>query len=58
MKNPDKEMAAIFYDMYLGCLKFKQYKLESKSTKKINCDEYYENFKFFAEKNINDKNNK
>lgn len=53
--NNDKEMAELFYNMYTGCLKFKQQKEEQNSEKKINCDEYYNKFKFFSEKYVNSK---
>ena len=55
--NNDKEMATLFYDMYLGCLKFKQQKNEEKSNNKITCDDYYDKFKFFNEKYMNSKIN-
>ena len=50
--NSDKEMAELFYNMYTGCLKFKQQKKEQNSEKKISCDEYYDKFKFFSEKYV------
>lgn len=50
--NNDKEMAELFYNIYTGCLKFKQQKEEQNSEKKINCDEYYDKFKFFSEKYV------
>ena len=51
MNNKDKEMAELYYNMYLGCLKYQ----EQKTTKKINCYQYFENFKNFSEKYIDSK---
>lgn len=52
--NIDKEMGELFYNMYIGCLKYKIEK-ELKNSKKIDCNEYYDQFNFFAEKYINSK---
>ena len=57
-KNSDKEMAELFYNMYMGCLNFILQKEQKNSDKKINCDEYYDKFKFFAEKYIDSKEQK
>ena len=54
-KDKDKEMAELFYNMYTGCVKFKHQKEKQNSEKKINCDEYYDKFKFFTEKYIETK---
>ena len=54
-KDKDKEMAELFYNMYTGCVKFKKQKEAQNSEKKINCDEYYDKFKFFTEKYIEKK---
>jgi hypothetical protein len=54
-KDKDKEMAELFYNMYTGCVKFKHQKEKQNSEKKINCDEYYNKFKFFTEKYIETK---
>jgi hypothetical protein len=54
-KNSNKEMAELFYNLYVGCLKFKLQKEQKKSDKIINCHEYYDKFQFFAEKYIDDK---
>lgn len=57
--NNDKEMAELFYNIYMNCLKFKNEKEKEKEnqnyTKKINCNDYYDKFKFFSEKDINNK---
>lgn len=50
--NNDKEMGELFYNMYIGCLK---YKIEKENSKKIDCNEYYDQFTFFSEKYINSK---
>lgn len=57
-KNSDKEMAELFYNVYMGCLNFKLQKELKISDKKINCDEYYDKFQFFAEKYIDSKQQK
>jgi len=57
-KDKDKEMAELFYNMYTGCVKFKHQKEKQNSEKKINCDEYYNKFKFFTEKYIETKQQK
>lgn len=54
-KNSDREMAELFYNLYMGCLNFKHQKEKKISNKKINCDEYYDKFKFFAEKYLDSK---
>lgn len=54
-KNSDsnKEMADLFYNLYMGCVTYK----DKKKEKNINCDHYFEKFKFFAEKYV-DNNSK
>jgi hypothetical protein len=42
----NKEMAEVFYNTYTDCLKYKNKNLE----KKINCDNYYNKFKYFSDK--------
>lgn len=56
--NNNKEMSELFYNMYKNCLKFKDEKEKENVnyTKKINCNEYYDKFNFFSEKDINSKN--
>jgi len=51
--NNNKEMAALFYKIYMGCLKYKNIKEKQNSNKKVDCIEYYNQFKFFSEKYIN-----
>ena len=48
-KNSDREMAELFYNLYMGCLNFKYQKEKKISNKKINCDEYYDKFKFILD---------
>lgn len=53
-KNQNKEtkaMAELFYNMYIGCLKFK----EQNPKKSITCDEFYKKFTFFAERYVDSK---
>lgn len=56
--NSDKEMAELFHHMYIDCLKYKFKNEEQNSSRKIGCDEYYDKFKFFAEKYIDSKETK
>jgi hypothetical protein len=42
----NKEIAEVFYNTYTDCLKYKNTNLE----KKINCDNYYNKFKYFSDK--------
>ena len=49
--NIDKEMAKLFYNLYKGCIAYK----DKKEEKNINCDEYYDKFKIFSEKFIDNK---
>jgi hypothetical protein len=44
----DKHLANLFFNMYTDCVKYKNSKPKSK--KNINCDEYWEKFKFFDNK--------
>jgi hypothetical protein len=55
--NDDKEMSQLFYNMYINCLKFKNEKEKEYQnySKKINCQEYYDKFKIFSEKDIDTK---
>ena len=49
MEQPNeyyKEMTELFYNTYMGCLKYKNENLK----KDINCDNYYEKYKYFSEK--------
>lgn len=48
-KESDKEMADRFYKLYIECLNYKRIKYK-KSKKIINCDNYYDKFKYFNEK--------
>ena len=58
--NNDKEMAELFYNIYIDCLKYKFNYEKQNSSRKISCHEYYDKFKFFAEKDVDSKqlNNK
>jgi hypothetical protein len=47
--NPDKEMAELYYNLYIGCLKYKN----EKKTKDINCMQYYEEFEKYNNNNNN-----
>ena len=61
MKNKydDKEMAIIFYDLYYVCMKYNdENKLSKKDKKEIDCGMYFNGYKFFIEKHINDINRK
>lgn len=67
MKNnsDDKELAIIFYDFYYICMKYNDEKMLSKIEKKnknykkeIDCGMYFNGYKFFIEKYINDRNRK
>jgi hypothetical protein len=49
----NKEMAELFYNTYMGCLKYKNNNLK----KNINCDNYYNKFKYFSDKYENSNNN-
>ena len=53
--NSDKEMAELFYRMYMGCITIKK---EYSFDRKLGCKEYYDKFKFFAEKYIDSKEQK
>ena len=49
MEQPNeyhKEMSELFYNTYMGCLKYKNENLK----KNINCDNYFEKYKYFSEK--------
>jgi hypothetical protein len=50
--NTDKGMAELYYKLYSGCIKYKKEK-----DKQIDCDEFYKNFEFYANKSINNKVN-
>jgi hypothetical protein len=52
-QNDYKEMAEVFYNTYTDCLKYKNKNLE----KNINCDNYYNKFKYFSDKYENSNNN-
>jgi len=63
MKNnyDDKEMAIIFYDLYYICMKYNNEKKLSikekkKEKKEIDCEMYFNGYKFFIEKYINNTN--
>lgn len=49
--NTDKELAKLFYNLYIGCIAYKDKKEENN----INCNEYYDKFKFFSEKYVDKK---
>lgn len=53
-QNSDKEMAELFYNMYMGCITFKEQKKHSY----IYCDDYYNKFKYFTYKYIDDQQTK
>jgi len=46
--NPDKEIAKLYYNLYIGCLKYKN----EKTNKKVNCKAYYEEFEKFEKFSI------
>jgi hypothetical protein len=48
--NPDKEMSVLYYNLYVGCLKYKN----EKKTKEINCQQYYAEFEKFTNKYMYD----
>lgn len=49
--NNDKEMSTLYLNMYTDCKKFKtQQENDKNTTKKINCNEYYDKYIFFQEK--------
>lgn len=57
--NSDKEMAELFYNMYMACIKTKQENtLKYSVDRHLGCKEYYDKFQFFAEKYIDDKDRK
>ena len=53
-ENPHKEMAELYYNLYVGCIKYKT----EKKTKKINFDQYYTEFKNFTNKYFESKESK
>ena len=53
-ENPHKEMAELYYNLYVGCIKYKT----EKKTKQINCDQYYTEFKNFTNKYFESKESK
>lgn len=53
----DKDMARLFYHMYTGCLQYnKQHEKDKNTELKLDCNEFYNHFKFYAEKYIDSKN--
>jgi len=52
--TPDKDMASLYYNLYMGCLKYKN----EKKNKEVNCDKYYEEFEKFAIKYVDSKEHK
>lgn len=52
--SPDKDMASLYYNLYMGCLKYKN----EKKNKEVNCDKYYEEFEKFAIKYVDSKESK
>lgn len=48
--NDDKQMALVFYNMYLDCLKYKKIKENKGLDKKIDCNIFYDKFKLFCNK--------
>ena len=55
MKSNNKEIAELFYNIYVNCLKYKHKKENDNSLKKINCNEYRVTFMEFAEKYIKER---
>ena len=53
-KNPDKDMAELYYNLYNGCLKYKN----EKKNKEVDCQKYYEQFEKFAIKYVDSKEDK
>ena len=51
--NSDKEMADLYFKLYSGCVKYKK-----EQDKPIDCDKFYTNLEFYANKSINNKDNK
>lgn len=51
--NSDKEMADLYFKLYSGCVKYKK-----ERGKPIDCDKFYTNCEFYANKSINNKDNK
>lgn len=56
-ENHDKEMAILYYNLFIGCLKYNSERREQLS-KKIDCVDYYNGLKFFAEKYVDNKEQK
>jgi hypothetical protein len=52
--DSNKEMSKLFYNLYIGCVKYKVKNEE----KNIKCDEFYDKFKFFSEKYADSKEQK
>jgi hypothetical protein len=41
----ENEMAALYYNLYIGCLKYKMEKTTKKN--QINCQQYYQDYEQF-----------
>lgn len=56
--NIDKDTADLFYDVYTNCVKY-QYSMNmnKKYVKNINCNKYYDAYKYFYDKSNDDKSN-
>lgn len=54
--NDYKKLAELYHNIYMNCMKYKEQK--KLSDKEIDCGVYFNNFKFFSEKYIDDKNRK
>ena len=52
--NDYKEIAKLYYNLYIGCLKYKN----EKTNKKVNCQSYYEKFEKLAIKYVDSKETK
>jgi len=48
-KNLDKNMAELYFNLYIGCVKYE------KKNKEINCQKFYEEFEKFAIKYVDSK---
>ena len=57
-QDPNYELAELFLNMYMGCMKF-QTQIEDKNKKeRIDCSEYYKKFEFYSGKYIDGKESK
>ena len=53
-ENTHKDMATLYYNLYIGCLKYQT----EKKTKEVNCHQYYTEFIYFTDKHFERKETK